>query len=182
MKEKINMNDLNSIKEGLYFDNSKLSNNIIENEKIIRTLSSCFLEIFDIITYDISKINYFKNINSYLTNLSVRYTSFRISILNDKNIELNNKLILISILDLISVYIYLNKEIFENHEEYLDKSINHIKDNLEIYQEYFIDNNIFDLESGLGPISSSGFIQEFIVIGNIVQDIYKKETKKLKKV
>lgn len=178
----ISLEYLKNIKEGLEFDKSKLTNNIEENEKIIRSLCACFSGMFDIITSDKSLISYFNNRNSYLTNLSIYYIKQRISILNDENINLSNKLMLISILDLISVYMFINKEIFYNNEEYLDICMSKIINNLEIYQEYFIQNNIFDLQSGLGPISSSGFINDFIVIGNIVKDFYNKEIKKLKKV
>ena len=169
-----------SILEGLNFNNSKLNNNIEDNEKLIRSLCACFSGIFDILSNDISFASYLSNKNLYLTNLSIRYTSYRLSILNDENIEINNKLMLISVLDLISVYIYINKEIFEEQEEYLDKCINHIKDNIEIYKDYFKENGIFDEESSLGPMSSCGFLQEFLVIGEVVNAIYEKENKQNK--
>ena len=159
------------------FDSSKLTNNLDDNEKIIRYICGGFSGLFYIINNNINNISYLLEINSYLGNLSIRYTSLRISILNDDEINLNNKLLLISVLDLISVYMYINKYSFYTKEYYLDKCILHIKENINIYKEYFIENNIFDKESSLGPISSNGLLQEFIVIGEIVNSIYEKEDK-----
>ena len=90
------------------FDTSKLTNSLSNNENIIRSLCGGLSGIFDVINNNINNISYILNENSYLANLSIRYTSLRISILNDEELDLNNKLLLISLLDLISVYIYIN--------------------------------------------------------------------------
>ena len=57
-------------------------------------------------------------------------------------------------------------------------SILHIKENINIYKQYFKDNNIFDKESSLGLVSTDGFLQEFMVIGEIVKSIYEKDNLK----
>ena len=165
------------ILKGIDFDSSKLNNNLQDNENIIRSLCGCFSGIYDVLSNNLRDISYILKENPYLANLSIRYTSYRLIILNDDEIDINNKLLLISILDLISVYMYINKDAFYTKEDYLDKCILHIKENMTIYKEYFKENNIFDKESAFGPISSDGLLQEFIVIGEIVKSIYEKEDK-----
>ena len=165
----------NSILEGLTFENTRLQNNLEKNEDKIRTLCACFSGIFDILSEDITAVSYLLENNPYFANLSIRYTSFRISILNDESIELNNRFVLVNVLDLMTVYMYLNKESFQEKEELLDKSILNVKENILLYRDYFKENKIFDEDSSLGPVSSSGFLQEFLVMGEIVKSIYEKE-------
>lgn len=174
----IDNNYLQSIIYGIEFNSLKLNNNLINNETIIRTLCACFGGLFDVINNNIKNISYILNENPYLANLSIRYTYLKVSILNDEELDLNDKLLLTSILDLISVYIYINKDTFDTKEQYLNICLFHIKENINIYKQYFKDNNIFDQESSLGLISTDGFLQEFIVIGEIVKSIYEKENVK----
>ena len=103
------------------------------------------------------------------------YIYHRDDILNDMNLNLDNKLVLLTILNHISVFFYINKEQYQDNYELIAKSINHIKDNIYSYRLYFLENNIFDTESFIGSISSGGLKQELYIIGNIVNDIYNNE-------
>ena len=181
MDEKEDSNYQQDIIKGIEFNIFKLNNNLVNNENIIRSLCASFSGIYDVLINNYKLITYILKENPYLANLSIRYTSLRLIILNNEELDTFDKLLLISILDLVSVYIYINKDTFYTKEDYLDICISHIKDNLTIYKEYFKENNIFDIDSSIGPISSDGFLQEFLVIGELVKSIYEKEDK-LKKI
>ena len=175
IKKIVDNNYQQSIIYGIEFNSLKLNNNLINNETIIRTLCACCGGLFDVINKNIKNISYILNENPFLANLSIRYTYLKVSILNNEELDLNDKLLLTSILDLISVYIYINKDTFDTKEQYLNICLFHIKENINIYKQYFKDNNVFDIESSLGLISTDGFLQEFIVIGEIVKSIYEKD-------
>lgn len=173
----VDINYQQSILYGIDFNNLYLNDDLKNNDIVIRNLCACFAGLFDVINKDLKNISYLLNVNPYLANLSLRYTSLKLSILNDEKLNLNNKLLLTTILDLISVYIYINKDTFDTKENYLNISLLHIKNNLNTYKYFFKENNVYDKETTLGPDSTDGFLQEFIVIGEVVKNLYENDNK-----
>ncbi len=168
----------NNILEGITFNESRFNDDIEENERIIRSLCACFSKVSDIISNDITSISYLMDKNQVLGKLSIRYTSIRTSILESDKIELDDKLVLVNVLDIITTYIYINYKELEERDDLIDISIYSIILNLSYYRTYFLNQHIFDTETSLGSMSSDGIKKEFLVIGNLVNDFYKKEANK----
>ena len=162
------------ILEGLTYTNERLSNNIFENESIIESLNFSFYAISNILLEDINSFNYLNNKNSTYTNLVVRFINIK-NDLFEKNYHRNDLYVLLSILEIITSFIYINIEEFEYDFDLINKCMDLIEKNIVTYFYYFIKNDLWNMNILERPVSSGGFIKEFIIIGNIVNDIYKKE-------
>ena len=157
---------------GLTYDESRISDNPLENELLFLNILSLYEGIYDILENDINNINYLIKTNQNLANIMVYYIKLRNEIINSNELNLDNKMVLSTILNHISTFIYINKQDYQNDFSLIERTIQHIKDNIEIFRLYFINNHIFDSECFIGSISSGGIKQEIYVIGDIVNNIY----------
>ena len=147
------------------YNDSRLTKDIKKNEMILKYFASFFITITDILK-DKNSIEVLKKYNSDLLEVSLRY----VYLCNNLNEFFSNKeIILTDILSKLATYIYLNINILGHDYMLLDKVFNKIKDNYDIYLDYFISQGIYDMESLIGPVSSGGFNKEFIVIGEIAR-------------
>lgn len=160
---------------GITYDKSRIANNILDNEILFLNIESLFQGLYNILEIKPDNIKYLEKNNLNLSNIITSYINEKINIFNDEELNLENKLVLISILNHIATIFYVNQDEYQNNFSIIKECLKSIKDNFIVFRSYFIQNNVYDVPSFIGSISSGGLKQELYIIGEILNDTYNKK-------
>lgn len=97
-----------------------------------------------------------------------------------KDYKKQDMFVLLNVLELITIYIYINIDDFNYDYSLINKYMDKIENNIIEYFVYFVKNKLWCIDIGIIPKSVGGYKHEFIVLGNLVKQMYLDEQKKLK--
>ena len=160
---------------GVTYDKTRVTDNILDNEILFLNIESLFQGLYDILEVKPENIKYLEKSNLSLSHIITYYINEKINIFNNENLSLENKLVLISILNHIASIFYINQDEYQNNYLIIEECMKTIKDNFALFRSFFIQNNMYDTPSFIGSISSGGLQQELYIIGEILNDTYNKK-------
>ena len=164
---------------GITYENTRLTDDILENEEIISSLSLAFYLAYKALIRDYTKFNYLDKINNVFANVAIKYLNMKDK-LDRSDYSLQDMYILSNVLERIITMVYINIDSYDYDYEIIKDCMEEIENNIIEYFLYFIENQLWCIDYGLTPKSLGGFKSEFIVIGNIVNKIYDDKQKKIK--
>ena len=163
---------------GITFSNDRLTNDIDSNIDNLNNLGISFGCASNALVKDYKNFNYLIKNNVIYTNILTEYTNIRERLLLS-SYRKNDLFILLSVLDLISTIVYINIIDYDYDYSLINRCMKEIEDNIIKYFSYFFENNLWCIDIGLFKKSIGGYQNEFITIGNLVNDIYQNKVIKM---
>ena len=158
----------------LTYSNKRLTKNLLSNIQKINYLNESLSAIYKLLIVDYNKINYIHKVNNDYCNIVLKNIHLKDK-LDVKNYALNDYYILNSILNWVSIMVYINIYDYDYNYDLIETVMNEIESNILSYFMYFNQENLWNFSDLLKENTFFESGREFIVVGNIVNEVYNKE-------
>ena len=172
-----NMQDDNllpSFISAITYNFNRMSHDVSENINICRDIGIGFYGSFIALEKNYNNFNYLNKYNNVFANISVKYQYLKEKLISNTNYKVIDMYVLSNVLEIIATICYINIADYEYDYDLINRCMMEIEDNIVEYFTYFASLGLWTIDIGITPKSIGGYLHEFIVIGNIVNNIYKK--------
>jgi len=164
-------NLLPSFIAAITYNNNRLSDDITLNVDTCRDIGIGFYASFIALEQNYNNFNYLNKYNNSFANIAIRFQNLKEKLLN-KDYKIIDMYILSNVLEIIATIVYINIDDYNYDYDLINRCMEEIEEKILSYFAYFASQGLWVVDVGITPKSIGGYKKEFIVIGNIVNNIY----------